>query len=896
MIGDRWIFARMVDARTAGFPGAQAGVYTASSDNAEIVAEVSGRAMTTRQADAFQRTLANRLGHPIGSYRTSARTNPTLVHHGLVRGAHFHLLEDGGRALADLYTPQAGLAYDVAQVLADALGIRVALQKNTLTRTGSRHTPLAPVGPSRGRRRNPSGDPQVGETWSTPGGGRCKIVARRGNRVTILHLETGNRETVDLLEFLASYRPPRRLNPCGNPRAPFEPGERVSVPYTGRASYFGRKVKKTREKATVQGYDADGTVHVTVKRGRAAESHHFPASSVRRLPKRGAAPRRLRTQGVKRRIELKSLRERHKAALAAAEKARDARECAEARAKLIPIGGGEPPPAEYTRLMARIRKLTAEVDAQESIAAELEQQDPKWRDPWAAAAAPVTNRRGRKNPSRSARARYQRTTRRAAPRGLYGAGSRRTRRALASGRAAKAHHHMMGSLHRGRFRANPGRPRVVYNRLLGGWYVVVGPHQTPLNGRFDSKADAQEWLAGGVGRRANPKGRNWIAEMAEYHRDMGREAFVDKMLDAMPAAGTLRTKLRIAAGKAWDREHIGQGRAMAAERRAALESFDREFGKPNPKGRKIGIGPRVATVRADTLKEGDIVMPPDRELRLWMIRDAAEKGMSSSDLGIMLTDVHEGQPDKRGRWIIFKGYLRDDWYAGRRKYPFTFKARPETPWPLVATPTPNRRPKANPKGRKIRQNAAGDAKPIWGGKYLLTDEGYKDYPNLGRVRTFIATGKRGAQYGAMVYADGRWHWGNLSNNFGSVPFDLAQVNPASYFDAVPNRRKRNPRGGAPLSRARRTFRKWHEFGAHRVTRVKGPSRVIPKTLVKLGEIRQIVYDSDKYAGGPDNPSGEVITYEHTTSRPRPLLVTDPNGRHVHIVGGRMQVTADGLKN
>jgi hypothetical protein len=36
--------------------------------------------------------------------------------------------------------------------------------------------------------------------------------------------------------------------------------------------------------------------------------------------------------------------------------------------------------------------------------------------------------------------------------------------------------------------------RIVYNRLLGGWYVVRGPHQTPLNGKFESKEAAQKWL------------------------------------------------------------------------------------------------------------------------------------------------------------------------------------------------------------------------------------------------------------------------------------------------------------------------------------------------------------------------------------------------------------------
>jgi hypothetical protein len=37
--------------------------------------------------------------------------------------------------------------------------------------------------------------------------------------------------------------------------------------------------------------------------------------------------------------------------------------------------------------------------------------------------------------------------------------------------------------------------KIVHNKLLGGWYVVRGSHQTPLSGRFDSKADAQAWLA-----------------------------------------------------------------------------------------------------------------------------------------------------------------------------------------------------------------------------------------------------------------------------------------------------------------------------------------------------------------------------------------------------------------
>ena len=36
--------------------------------------------------------------------------------------------------------------------------------------------------------------------------------------------------------------------------------------------------------------------------------------------------------------------------------------------------------------------------------------------------------------------------------------------------------------------------RIVHNKLLGGWFVVRGPHQSPLSGRFTSRADALAFL------------------------------------------------------------------------------------------------------------------------------------------------------------------------------------------------------------------------------------------------------------------------------------------------------------------------------------------------------------------------------------------------------------------
>lgn len=37
--------------------------------------------------------------------------------------------------------------------------------------------------------------------------------------------------------------------------------------------------------------------------------------------------------------------------------------------------------------------------------------------------------------------------------------------------------------------------RIVFNRLLGGWFIVRGPHQTPIGGRFPSREAALAHLS-----------------------------------------------------------------------------------------------------------------------------------------------------------------------------------------------------------------------------------------------------------------------------------------------------------------------------------------------------------------------------------------------------------------
>jgi len=67
-------------------------------------------------------------------------------------------------------------------------------------------------------------------------------------------------------------------------------------------------------------------------------------------------------------------------------------------------------------------------------------------------------------------------------------------------------------------RRNPSGVRIVYNKLLGGWYVVRGPHQTPLNGRFNSKAEAQAYLRGDYRRNPRRKVRRNSIQKKPVHR------------------------------------------------------------------------------------------------------------------------------------------------------------------------------------------------------------------------------------------------------------------------------------------------------------------------------------------------------------------------------------------
>ena len=84
---------------------------------------------------------------------------------------------------------------------------------------------------------------------------------------------------------------------------------------------------------------------------------------------------------------------------------------------------------------------------------------------------------------------------------------------------------------------------------------------------------------------------------------------------------------------------------------------------------------------AQTIQPGDVIMPPEREVRLWMRRHVAEKNLPESALYLTVTEVREGRPDKRGRWLRIRTEHTEPLAFGL--FPFSFSARPETPWKII---------------------------------------------------------------------------------------------------------------------------------------------------------------------------------------------------------------------
>jgi hypothetical protein len=106
---------------------------------------------------------------------------------------------------------------------------------------------------------------------------------------------------------------------------------------------------------------------------------------------------------------------------------------------------------------------------------------------------------------------------------------------------------------------------------------------------------------------------------------------------------------------------------------------------------------------------------------------------------------------------------------------------------------------------------------------------------------------------------------------------------AYVVNDVPPHRSRTPRD--ELTCARELFERFHAFAPPTTLRQRYPSR--PRVFVELGRLRGLIYTSDK------GQRGRPRTYVHFMDT-MPTLACDPDGRQLHIVGGRYRVTARGI--
>ena len=72
----------------------------------------------------------------------------------------------------------------------------------------------------------------------------------------------------------------------------------------------------------------------------------------------------------------------------------------------------------------------------------------------------------------------------------------------------------------------------------------------------------------------------------------------------------------------------------------------------------------------------------------------------------------------------------------------------------------------------------------------------------------------------------------------------------------------------------------------KITKMEAPEP--PRVLVALGYLRSVTYQTQK-----EGDEGDMF-YIHAFERPFPILCTDPEGKHLFIVGGGFKVKKEGI--
>lgn len=92
-------------------------------------------------------------------------------------------------------------------------------------------------------------------------------------------------------------------------------------------------------------------------------------------------------------------------------------------------------------------------------------------------------------------------------------------------------------------------------------------------------------------------------------------------------------------------------------------------------------------MKVSDIKIGDLIYPPQREIRLWMTKALSEKELDETALLLTVVELRDSKPDKNGPWTFVKAQYSKAWtsdYAEPEAPQYmSFLARPHTPWKIV---------------------------------------------------------------------------------------------------------------------------------------------------------------------------------------------------------------------
>ncbi len=648
----------------------------------------------------------------------------------------------------------------------------------------------------------------------------------------------------------------------GRPFSKLEPGTWVMVPYQGRDSYFGRAVKKSVERARVEGETTTESgapaVLVAIPRGSGYEHHTVPREQVRKAPKRDKRPFADQHDAEIQRALKKYEGREH---VLESDIARVQGELEEAYDKLREIypQHGEKPTKEYTYRRARYSQLKKREQMLTYVASQLAGFKSDLDGPWS-----VANPRG-------VRGRMPTTAGGAQALATTVAGSQMSVYVDAAGNKC-----ISGKVN--------GKQMLVTARTWAGAsrsFLELARQHNP-RGEFapeDFLSEVELELV----NRGFTRGGPITPEEGDWLTDLDGGALnVQAAANRLQILRTTRTR---PGGRSWAPDaSLPAAPARAPRRaRAAREGNNRDFAIHAIKSalkRRSGIAWSVTAGRGTTWGWLTINAPNKMRTWEWYLPEGAQdwpENYRERDTGI--PGKHMG-PELRATLAKLLGFefvrpdgvsvdpQRYDWFIDRAEGDHS-------------TPEPESSYYDNPR-KAPPAELINDLADV-----LEAFEVHGDFTpeQLKRWARAAAAGAKGQSPNVrVVLQHAERALLELAAGAPAVPSGII-MRLRELTGNVPNPR----RGDGELERAERTFRMWHEFDAKTIKPVKLPRQTLPKYGVKLGEIVTIDYVSDKWEGKP-------VTYTHDTKRPRPQLVTDPDGEMLFIVGGKMKPTADGLVN